>query len=71
MREPLPIGTADAVNVSEQDELPRAEAIVVDSADPDALGRALGDPGFGTRLRAADRPSTPPALSGVGPTPGA
>ena len=50
---------------------PGAEAIVVDSSDPDALGRALGDPSFGTRLRAAAQPSTPSAVSGVGPTPGA
>jgi acetylglutamate kinase len=50
---------------------PDAEAIVVDSSDPDALGRALGDPQFGTRLRAAAQPSTPSAMSGVGPTPGA
>ena len=50
---------------------PDAEAIVGDSSDPDALGRALGDPSFGTRLRAAAQPSTPSAVSGVGPTPGA
>ena len=50
---------------------PGAEAIVVDSSDPDALGRALGDPGFGTRLRAAPPPSTPRAIAGVVPTPGA
>lgn len=29
---------------------PAAEAIVADSSDPDALGRALSDPGFGTRF---------------------
>jgi acetylglutamate kinase len=30
-----------------------SEAIIADSAAPDALGRALGDPSFGTRIRAA------------------
>lgn len=50
---------------------PGAEAIVADSSDPDALGRALEDPSFGTRLRAAAPPSTPLAISGVVRTSGA
>ncbi len=38
-----------------------AEAVIADSSDPQALTRALGDPGFGTRITAARETSEAPA----------
>jgi acetylglutamate kinase len=36
----------------------RSEAVIADGGAPDALARALDDPGFGTRIRAGDGPTT-------------
>jgi len=36
---------------------PGAEAVIADSSDPHALSRALDDPTFGTRIKAATSPS--------------
>jgi len=50
-------------------EDPAAEAIVADGSDPDALGRALSDPGFGTRISvsaAAGQPARTAAARTVG-----
>ncbi len=40
---------------------PGAEAVVADSSDPHALSRALGDPTFGTRIKAARQAGEGPA----------
>jgi hypothetical protein len=54
-------------------EDPAAEAIVADGSDPDALGRALSDPGFGTRFSmsaATSQPARTAAARAVGPATG-